>query len=57
MKNYRVCVNEINYGFVDVAVADDATEEEIYEAAQNAYDRGGFYSSNSELDFGEITEN
>ena len=57
MKNYRVCVNEINYGFVDVSVADNATEEEIYEAAQNAYDRGGFYSSNSELDFGQITEN
>lgn len=50
MKALIVSISETSKGFVRVTVPDDATEEEIYSAASDAYCRGEANFDDSEFD-------
>lgn len=50
MKTLRVSITETSRGSVVVNVPDNATEDEIYNAAYEAYTNGNAYFGDSDFD-------
>lgn len=56
LRKVRVQITEINYGVVELAVPDNATEDEIQAAAHHEVERNGAYWFNSCVDVKSIEE-